>query len=255
MNDRPNLRLLGKRVLVTGSSRGIGAEIAKLFAAEGATVAVNYRASRADADSVVRSIMRKKGNAFSLQGDVSNPASVSRMFSEVRGRLGGLDVLVNNAGVSDGRIWNAKISEITLDMWRKVFAVDSFGTFLCTQAALGLMKRGGSIINVASTPAITGDLNGLVYASAKGSVVSMTKTLAKSLAPKVRVNCMVLGSVKTGWVDWLDERQIDSYKSAIPLGRFGKPRDVANLTLFLASDESSFITGQTVVIDGGEVLG
>jgi 3-oxoacyl-[acyl-carrier protein] reductase len=140
-------------------------------------------------------------------------------------------------------------------MWRKVFAVDSFGTFLCTQAALGLMKRGGSIINVASTPAITGDLNGLVYASAKGSVVSMTKTLAKSLAPKVRVNCMVLGSVKTGWVDWLDERQIDSYKSAIPMGRFGKPRDVANLALFLASDESSFITGQTVVIDGGEVLG
>jgi 3-oxoacyl-[acyl-carrier protein] reductase len=255
MNDRPSLRLSGKRALVTGSSRGIGAEIARLFAAEGATVVVNYRASRADADSVVRSIVRKKRNAFSLQGDVSDAASVSRMLSEVEKRLGGLDVLVNNAGLSDGRIWNARISEITLDMWKKVFAVDSFGTFLCTQAALRLMKKGGSVVNVASTPAIVGDLDGLVYASAKGSVVSMTKMLARSLAPKVRVNCMVLGSIKTGWVDWLGERQIDSYKSAIPMGRFGRPRDVANLALFLASDESSFITGQTVVIDGGEVLG
>jgi 3-oxoacyl-[acyl-carrier protein] reductase len=249
------LRLSGKRALVTGSSRGIGAEIARLFAAEGAAVAVNYRTSRVDADSVVRSIVRRKGNAFPLQGDVSDPASVSRMFSEVESRLGGLDILVNNAGLSDVKIWNARISEITLDMWKKVFAVDSFGTFLCTQAALRLMKKGGSVVNVASTPAIAGDLDGLVYASAKGSVVSMTKMLAKSLAPKVRVNCMVLGSIKTGWVDWLDEQQIDSYGSAIPMGRFGKPKDVANLALFLASDESSFITGQTVVIDGGEVLG
>lgn len=249
------MRLSGKRALVTGSSRGIGAEIARLFAGEGATVAVNYRTSRADADSVVRSIVRRKGSAFLLQGDVSDPASVSRMFSQIKERLGGLDILVNNAGLSDSRIWNARISEITLDMWRKVFAVDSFGTFLCTQAALRLMKRGGSVVNVASTPAIAGDLDGLVYASAKGSVVSMTKMLAKSLAPKVRVNCMVLGSIKTGWVDWLDEQQIDFYRSAIPMGRFGKPKDVANLALFLASDESSFITGQTVVIDGGEVLG
>lgn len=248
------MRLSGKRALVTGSSRGIGAEIAKLFASEGAAVVVNYRTSKEEADSVVRSIVRRNGKAFALSADVSDPAGVSCMFSEIRERLGGLDILVNNAGLSDSRIWNAKVSEINLDMWKRVFAVDSFGTFLCTQAAIKLMKEGASVVNIASTPAIAGDLDGLVYASAKGSVVSMTKMLAKNLAPKVRVNCMVFGSFETTWVDWLSKQQVESYKSAIPMRRFGKPREAAKLALFLASEESSFITGQTVIIDGGEIL-
>ncbi|HMD79243.1 MAG TPA: SDR family oxidoreductase, partial [Nitrososphaerales archaeon] len=143
---------------------------------------------------------------------------------------------------------------LTLDMWRKVFAVDAFGTFLCTQGAARLMKRGGSIVNVASTPALSGDTEGLVYASAKGAVVSMTRMLAKSLAPRIRVNCMAFGSIKTTWVDWLDEDQVRSYLDAIPMRRFGKPSEAADLALFLASDESSFITGQVVVLDGGEIL-
>ncbi len=248
------MRLSGKRALVTGSSRGIGAEIAKLFASEGAAVVVNYRSSKDEADSTVKSIERNGGRAFAVGGDVSDPASVSRMFHVVEERLGGLDILVNNAGLSDSKIWDASLPKITLDMWRRVFAVDAFGTFLCTQGALRLMKRGSAIVNVASTPAIAGDLDGLVYASAKGSVVSMTKMLGKVLAPKVRVNCMVFGSFETTWVDWLSAEQVKSYRSAIPMGRFGRPRDAANLALFLASDESSFITGQTVVIDGGEVL-
>lgn len=248
------MRLSGKRALVTGSSRGIGAEIAKLFASEGATVVVNYRSSRGDAESIVQSIKRRRGDAFAVGADISDPSGVSRMFSAVKERLGGLDVLVNNAGLSDSSIWNASISETTPDMWRRVFAVDSFGAFLCTQAALKLMKSGASIVNVASTPAIAGDLDGLVYASAKGSVVTMTKMLAKKLAPRVRVNCMVFGSFKTTWVDWLDRRQAKKYRAAIPMRRFGRPQEAANLALFLASDESSYITGQTVVIDGGEVL-
>ena len=248
------MRLAGKRALVTGSSRGIGAEIAKLFASEGAEVVVNYSKSKGEADSVVRLITGKKGRAFSVGADVSDPASVSRLFTEVKGRLGGLDILVNNAGLADSRIWGVPVSEVSLDMWRRVFAVDTFGTFLCTQQALGLMRKGGSVVNIASTPALAGDVDGLVYASAKGSVVAMTKMLAKSLAPKIRVNCMVFGSFETTWVDWLTQEQVKSYKSAIPLGRFGRPREAANLALFLASDESSFITGQTVIIDGGEVL-
>ena len=248
------MRLLGKRVLVTGSSRGIGAEIAKLFASEGATVVVNYRTSRAEAESVVRSITGRKGKAFAIGADVSDPASVASMFSGVMERLGGLDILVNNAGLSDSSIWNAKVQEITLEMWRRVFAVDAFGTFLCTQGALPLMKRGASVVNVASTPAIAGDRDGIVYAAAKGSVVTMTKMLAKNLAPRVRVNCMVFGSFGTTWVDWLDKETAASYKAAIPMKRFGSPKEAAALALFLASDESSFITGQTIVIDGGEVL-
>jgi len=248
------MRLTGKRALVTGSSRGIGAEIAKLFASEGATVAVNYRTSESEANSVVRSIARSNGRAFAVGADVSDPSSVSRMFSEIKERMGGLDILVNNAGLSDSKIWNARIPEITLDMWRKVFAVDSFGTFLCTQGALPLMKKGGTVVNVASTPALGGDVNGLVYAAAKGSVVAMTKMLAKTLAPKVRVNCMVFGSFRTTWVDWLGREEVASFREAIPMKRFGSPREAAELALFLAGEESGFITGQTVVIDGGEVL-
>lgn len=248
------MRLSGKRALVTGSSQGIGAEIARLFAKEGAHVVINHRPSKADTDPILRSITSAGRKGFAVHADVSDPFSVAHMFEEVKQRLGGLDILVNTAGLSDRSIWNIALPRITLDMWRRVFAVDAFGTFLCTQGALKLMGKGSSVVNVASTPAISGDTEGLVYASAKGAVISMTRMLAKSLAPRVRVNCMAFGSIETEWVEWLDKEQIRSYKAAIPMGRFGEPRDAANLALFLASDESSFITGQVIVLDGGEVL-
>ncbi len=247
------MRLSGKRALVTGSSQGIGAEVAKLFAHEGAHVVVNHKPSEDHTDSVLKAIIRMGGKAIATHADVSDPSRVSKMFADIKSKLGGLDILVNTAGLSDRRIWNVGVSAVTLDMWKKVFAVDTFGTFLCTQGALRLMKR-GSIVNVASTPALAGDTEGLVYASAKGAVISMTRMLAKTLAPKVRVNCMVLGSIETTWVDWLDEKQVRSYTGAIPMRRFGKPREAAHLALYLASDESSFMTGQVVVLDGGEVL-
>lgn len=247
------MRLANKRALITGSSQGIGAEIAKLFAKEGAHVVVSHRPSGAHTDPVVMAIRRSGGKAFAAHCDVADPSSVAAMFTQVERELGGLDILVNAAGYSDGSIWKAGVTKITLDMWRRVFAVDAFGTFMCTQGALKLMKR-GSIVNVASTPALSGDSEGLVYASAKGAVISMTKMLAKALAPKVRVNCMAFGSIETVWVNWLDQSQLEAYKKAIPMGRLGKPADAANLALFLASEESSFITGQVVVLDGGEVL-
>jgi len=247
------MRLAGKRALVTGSSQGIGAEIAKLFAREGAHVVVSHRPSGAHTDTVVRTIRRSGGKASVVHCDVADPLSVSAMFEEVKRELGGLDILVNTAGLSDSSIWNVGVPKITLDMWRRFFAVDAFGTFLCTQGALKLMRR-GSVVNIASTPALSGDSEGLVYASAKGAVISMTKMLAKALAPKVRVNCMAFGSIDTAWVGWLDRTQLEAYKAAIPLGRLGRPVDAANLALFLSSDDSSFITGQVIVLDGGEVL-
>jgi 3-oxoacyl-[acyl-carrier protein] reductase len=247
------MRLAGKRALVTGSSQGIGAEVAKLFAKEGAHVVVNHRPSAPHTDTVAKAIRRSGGKALAAHFDVADPTSVSAMFVEIERELGGLDILVNTAGLSEGSIWNVKVPKITLDMWRRVFAVDTFGTFLCTQGALKLMKR-GSVVNVASTPALSGDSEGLVYASAKGAVISMTRMLAKALAPRVRVNCMAFGSIETSWVSWMGEKQLEAYKAAIPMGRLGRPVDAANLALFLASDESSFITGQVIVLDGGEVL-
>jgi 3-oxoacyl-[acyl-carrier protein] reductase len=248
------LRLEGRRALVTGSSQGIGAQVARLFAKEGATVVVNHRAGKPHSELVLDSIKKAGGKGFVVHGDVSDPASVDKMFHEIRSRLGGLDILVNTAGLSDRSLWNLGVPEIKLDMWKRVFAVDAFGTFLCTQGALRLMGRDSSVVNVASTPALVGDTEGLVYASAKGAVISMTRMLAKMLAPKTRVNCMAFGSFETTWVDWLEKAQADAYRAAIPMGRFGKPVEAAKVALFLASEESSFITGQVIVVDGGEAL-
>jgi NAD(P)-dependent dehydrogenase (short-subunit alcohol dehydrogenase family) len=246
------LSLSRRRALVTGSSRGIGAEIAKLFASEGARVAVNYSASARDARSIVESIRKEGGDAIAVRGDVSDPSSVADLFATVKREFGGLDVLINNAGLSDSGIWKAGVEDASLDMWQRAFEVDVFGTFLCSQAAARLMKR-GAVVNVSSTPALVGDTEGLVYASAKGAVLSMTRMLALMLAPRIRVNCMVFGSFKTGWTEWLNAKSLASYRRSIPLGRFGEPSDAARLALFLAGDGSSFITGQSIVIDGGEV--
>ena len=247
------MRLSRKRAIITGASQGIGAEIAKAFAREGASVALVHRSSGKHEDPVAKSIVESGGDASSVHADVSDPASVKRAFSTAGRRLGGLDILVNAAGFSDARLWKAGIRKARLDDWKAVFSVDAFGTFLCSQAAIKQMKR-GSIINVASTPAVSGDSDGLVYAAAKGAVLSMTRMLAKELAPDIRVNCMVFGSIETGWVNWLDARDAANYRKAIPMKRFGTPSDAALLATYLASDESSFMTGQAIVLDGGEVM-
>jgi 3-oxoacyl-[acyl-carrier protein] reductase len=249
------LKLQGKVALVTGSSKGIGAAIARKFAVEGARVVVNYRSSEADARKLAARIRREGGKEVTLvRADISQRPDREALFRAIESGFGRLDVLVNNAGASDGKIWNSKVSEITPEMWPKVFGVDVYGTFFCSQRAVPLMKRGGSIINIASTPVLTGDTQGLVYACAKASVFAMTKMLARMLAPRVRVNCMILGSIETSWVDWLDKETLERYKSAISLGRMGKPEEVASVAAFLASEESSYINGQGIVIDGGEVL-
>ncbi len=248
------MRLAGKRALVTGSSKGIGAAIARAFAEEGADVAINHRSSGEEAAAVADHVTRMGRRALVIQSDISKKEEVDAMFDKVEKEFGRLEILVNNAGLADGKIWNASLDQITPDMWLKVFSVDVFGAFLCTQRAVKLMKDTGSIVNIASTPVLTGDRDGFVYAPAKASVLSMTKMFARILAPKIRANCMILGAIETSWINWLTKEAVDDLKRAIPLGRFGRPEDVARLAVFLASDDSSYITGQSIVLDGGEVM-
>jgi len=247
------LRLKGKVAVVTGSSTGNGASIAKAFAKEGADVVVHYRSSAAEAEKVVAAIKRMGREAISVKADIGVPEENRALFKQVKRKFGRVDILVNNAGLADGSIWNAKLEDITREMWLRVFSVDVFGAFDCAQNAIRLMPDGGAIVNVSSTPVLVGDTQGLVYACGKGAVLTMTKMLAKSLVPRIRVNCMILGSIKTGWLKWFDEEAADALRSSIPMGRFGEPADVAHLAVFLASDESSYMTGQGIVLDGGEV--
>jgi 3-oxoacyl-[acyl-carrier protein] reductase len=249
------LRLKGKVAVVTGSSTGNGASIAEAFAKEGADVVVHYRSSEAEAREVVAAVKKAGRESIAVKADISIPGENKAMFREVERRFGRVDVLVNNAGLADGKIWNSPIEEVTRDMWLRVFSVDVFGAFDCVQNALGMMPAGGSIVNVSSTPVLAGDTQGLVYACGKGAVLTMTKMLAKTLAPRVRVNCMILGSIKTGWLKWFDDEAIRALRSSIPMGRFGDPKEVARLAVFLASADSSYMTGQGVVLDGGEVTG
>jgi len=232
----------GKVVLVTGGSRGIGAAIARAFAAAGARVAVNYRKSKADAEAVASSF-----GGVALEGDVGRDADA--LIARVIKQFGRLDVLVNNAGVSDPAAWTDDLDAVTDDLWDRVLDTDLRGTFRCCRAAARVMKK-GKILNVTSIPALTGEREGIVYSIAKAGVLGMTKSLALLLAPRIQVNCMALGSIATGWVQWLPPAIREGYASAIPVGRFGKPEEVGELALFLAGND--WITGQTYVLDGGE---
>jgi 3-oxoacyl-[acyl-carrier protein] reductase len=236
------MRLKGKVALVTGASRGLGAAIARGLAAAGATVAVNYRVSKRDAENVAREC-----GGIAVQGHVAGHAD--RIVASVVKRLGRLDVLVNNAGAADPKGWTDDLEKMTDDLWDHILETDLRGTFKCSRAAARVMKR-GKIINVGSIPALIGDRDGLVYATAKAGIVGMTKSLAVLLAPRIQVNCMAFGSMETSWANWLSSSKRASYRSAIPLGRFGEPEEAAQLAVFLAGND--FVTGQTVVLDGGE---
>ncbi len=216
------------RVLVTGGTRGIGAAVAAAFEAEGAKVAVSSR----------------KGG---IRGDVGKDAE--RIVATAADRLGGLDVLVNVAGLSDPKAWTGDLEAVTSDLWDRVLKTDLWGTFACARAAARIMKR-GAIVNVGSIPALVGDADGLIYSVAKAGVIGLTKSLAVSLAPRIRVNCVAFGSIATGWVDWLSPAKRKSYAAAIPLRRFGRPEEAAEAVLHLAKNR--WTTGQTLVLDGGE---
>lgn len=239
-----------KVALVTGASRGIGRAIALRLAESGYDVAVNYNSNAAEADKVVRAITDMGRKAVAVKANAGDRAEVNAMFRTVVKELGRIDVLVNNAGVVD----DAFLLTVSPDSLDRSLDINVKGYFYCAQAAtLKMFKaKKGAIINVSSVSSMMALPGQSVYAATKGAVNSMTATLARELAPYgIRVNAIAPGFIATDMVAHLPEEKINEYLTQIPLGRLGKVEEVAELAAFLASDEAAYITGQTLVIDGG----
>ncbi len=247
-----NKKLAGKVAVVTGASKGIGAAIAKHLAAEGASVIVNYASSKAGADKIVSEITGTGGKAVAVQGDVAKKADIEKLFTETSKAFGKVDVLVNNAGIYEF----APLEQITEEHFHKQFNLNVLGLLLTTQEALKhLNPAGGSIINVSSLVSTLAPAYGSVYSATKGAVDTITGSLAKELgARKIRVNAVRPGLVETeGTVTsgFTSGDFHDQYVKNAPLGRIGQPQDIATAVTFLASDDSSWISGETLLVSGG----
>ena len=247
-----NGKLTGKVAVVTGASKGIGAGIAKVLAAEGAAVVVNYASSKSDADRVVDEIAKAGGKAVAIQGSVAKKADVGKLFAGAEKAFGKIDILVNNAGVYEF----VPLEDVTEQQFHRMFDTNVLGIILATQEALKhFNSNGGSIINISSLASSLTPPTGVVYNATKGAVDAVTRTLAKELGPrKIRVNSINPGMVITEGVvsagfDKGDFRQM--FESQTPLGRVGQTDDIAPAAVFFASDDSKWITGETLLIAGG----
>lgn len=245
-------KLNGKVAVVTGASKGIGAEIAKALGAEGASVVVNYATSKVGADQVVAAIAAKGGKAVSVQGDVSKEADITRLFKETRRVYGKLDILVNNAGVYSF----APLEQITPELFHKQFDLNVLGLLLTTkEAAKYFDGDGGSVINISSAVTTLYPPGSATYTATKAAVDAITVILSRELGPKgVRVNAINPGLVETEGVQSAGFIGSDFQKdieAQTPLGRIGKPDDIAPAAVYLASADAKYVTGQTLNISGG----
>jgi 3-oxoacyl-[acyl-carrier protein] reductase len=244
-------KLKGKVALVTGASKGIGAAIAKSLAAEGASVAVNYASSKAGADAVVAEIVKAGGKAVAVRGDVSKAADAQAIVEETIKQFGKLDILVNNSGVYEF----APIEAITEEHYHKQFNVNVLGLLLTTQAAAKHLGEGSSIINIGSLVTRIVPPGSAVYTATKGAVDAITGVLSRELGPrKIRVNALNPGMVETEGTQTAGFIGSDFHAEAIkqtPLGRIGEPNDIASIAVFLASDDSYWLTGEHLFAGGG----
>ena len=246
-------RLEGKVALVTGASRGIGAAIAGRLASEGAAVAVNYAGSEAAALAVVAEIEAAGGHAIPMRADVSDPAACTVLVRRTVEELGGLDILVNNAGITrDGLL--VRMSD---EDWDAVLRTNLTGVFSMTRAASKVMMkaRSGSIVNLTSVVGITGNAGQVNYSAAKAGVIGLTKSVARELASRgVRCNAVAPGFIETDMTASLREEIRVATVAQIALKRFGSPSDVASVVAFFASDDSAYVTGTILAVDGGMVF-
>lgn len=246
-------KLNGKVAIVTGASKGIGAEIAKQFAAEGAAVVVNYATSKDSADSVVKAIARDGGKAIAVQADMAKATDVRRLFAETKKAFGTLDVVVNNAGV----YLFAPLDAVTEDEFHRQFNINVLGTILATQEAVKYFgPAGGSIINFSSIASANAMPNSVVYSATKSAVDSMTRVLAAELAGRrIRVNAIAPGATATEGLTAMGAVGTEFEKTlvaGIPMGRLGQPDDIARVAVFLASNDSSWLTGERITASGGQ---
>jgi 3-oxoacyl-[acyl-carrier protein] reductase len=245
-------KLAGRVAVVTGASKGIGADIARGFAREGASVVVNYATSREGADKVVAEITNHGGNAIAVQGDVANDDDVKRLFAKTISAFGRLDILVNNAGLYQF----APIQEVTKEQCDRLFSTNVLGLLLVTREAVANFRtEGGSIINIGSSVTSTNPPTSVVYTATKSAVDSITRVLANELGPrKIRINSINPGLVETegthtiGFIggEWQKTREAQT-----PLGRTGQPNDITPIAIFLASADSGWLTGEIMFASGG----
>ncbi|MBW1715747.1 MAG: 3-oxoacyl-ACP reductase FabG [Deltaproteobacteria bacterium] len=246
------MRLKDKAALVTGSSRGVGRAIALAYAREGASVVVNYTANQSAGEEVITAIKEMGGKAVLVKADVSKAADAEALVQKGVDEYGGIDILVNNAGLSRP----AMLLKMTEDQWDQVVDIHLKGAFLCTQFAARHMKEQnkGKIINVTSVAGIVGTVGQINYSAAKGGLLSFTKSAARELAGyNVCVNVICLGIVATDMTEKIrtDEKLKEIYMNRILLKRFAEPDDISPAFVFLSSDESNYITGQLLCVDGG----
>ena len=242
-----------KTVLITGASRGIGAQTARVFAQAGWQVAVNYNLSASHAHRLVEEIRSAGGTAMDFRADVSDLEQVNRMVKEVQRSLGEIDALVNNAAIAQQKLF----TDITPYDWDRMFDVNVKGVYHCCKAVLpGMIRRHeGCIVNLSSIWGITGGSCEVHYSATKGAVIALTKALAKEVGPSgIRVNCVAPGVIDTEMNQQLDEQALAQLREETPLGIIGSCDQVAKTILFLASQDAGFITGQVISPNGGLVI-
>jgi len=242
------MKLKNKVALITGSSRGIGRATALLFAKEGANIVVNYSKSEKESNKVIDEIKKLGSEAIGIKCDVSNEKQVKKMVEQTIKKFGKIDILVNNAGV----VFDVPFKERTVDQWKRTLDVNLIGVFLCCKYIAPHMPKGGRIVNISSTNGINSfSPDAMDYDTSKAGVIILTRDLAKELAPNILVN-----SVAPGWVDTainkdLSKDFVEKETKKIYLKRFAQPEEIAKTILFLASDDASYITGVTLIVDGG----